>query len=671
MATPISNKHLPAGLMESKVRVVVRIRPFLQSEMDPSGKEPLPCVSSVMQEDGSSHGVDVHLQDQFTSRNECYRLDFFYGQDSEVGQIFNRDVSRLLPGVLRGDNATVFAYGATGSGKTYTMQGTDEHPGLMPLTMSSIMSMCEMHGYLLDISYYEVYLDRCYDLLEPKMKEVSVLEDRDGKIQLKGLSQIPIRSIEEFRQVFSQGIQRRKVGHTGLNDVSSRSHGILMVSVSKTEGLNTSLVGKINLIDLAGNEDNRRSCNDGIRLQESVKINQSLFALSNVIYALNSNQARIPYRESKLTRILQDSLGGTSRALMIACLNPASYQEAVHTVSLAARSRQIVNYVAPGRKQETPREKVDMEAKLRAWLESKGKTKATPVSSAKKVTSFKSSGRVKLANKMPSDLRGRKLFEPQTAGPLRETAEDNCSTNFSAIVQIPESQKEKVFLESSSSMTSVSMDCCVFSEAVLYLKDDDGYKCMETTHHNKEVEVANESNFWMPLTAIVDQFMDKENLMSPTATIQMRAQQSPSRNVLSPVNTNISGSILEDTPHKPQANEVPRHSKAAAVTVPRVLNHDDDDDEALREGTPLDKFHAQGSSLKNSLIKGYLKLLNTASREELMGLKGIGQKRADYILNLREQSPQPIKTLYDLEKIGMSSKQVEGMFKRAARSFFT
>ncbi|CAN6442591.1 unnamed protein product [Victoria cruziana] len=667
MATPISNKHLPAGLVESKVRVVVRIRPFLQSEMESSGKKLLSCVSSVEQEDGSSHGVNVHLQDQFTSRNECYRLDFFYGQDSEVGQIFNRDVSCLLPGVLRGHNATVFAYGATGSGKTYTMQGTDGHPGLMPLTMSSIMSMCEKHSYLVDISYYEVYLDRCYDLLEPKMKEVSVLEDKGGKIQLKGLSQIPIRSIEEFRQVFSQGTQRRKVGHTGLNDVSSRSHGILMISVSKTEGLSTSLVGKVNLIDLAGNEDNRRSCNDGIRLQESVKINQSLFALSNVIYALNSNQARIPYRESKLTRILQDSLGGTSRALMIACLNPASYQEAVHTVSLAARSRQIVNYVPPGRKQETPREKVDMEAKLRAWLESKGKAthNSTPVSSAKK-TLFKSSGRVKLASKVTSDLKGRKLFESQTVGFFRETAEDGCSINFPATVQITESNKE-----TSSSMSTVSMDCCSFSEAAEYLKDDDGCKCMETTQYNKEVEVANERNFWMPLATIIDQFMDKENLMSPTATMKMRAHPSPSRNILSPVNMNISGTVLEDTPYKHQVNEVPCHPKATAVTVPEVLKHDADDDEALLEGTPLDKFHAQGSSLKNSLVKGYLKFLNTASREELMGLKGIGQKRADYILNLRKQTPQPLKTLHDLEKIGMSSKQVEGMFKRAARSFFT
>ncbi|WJZ92617.1 hypothetical protein VitviT2T_011602 [Vitis vinifera] len=244
-------------------------------------------------------------------------------------------------------------------------------------------------------------MDRCYDLLEVKAKEIAILDDKDGQIHLKGLPRVPISSMSEFYEVFSRGIQRRKVAHTGLNDVSSRSHGVLVISVSTPcdDGSGAVVTWKLNLIDLAGNEDNRRTYNEGIRLQESAKINQSLFVLSNVIYALNNNKPQVPYRENKLTRILQDSLGGTSRALMVACLNPGEYQESVHTVSLAARSRHISNSVPSAQKQDTPNVKVDMEAKLRAWLESKGKTK-----SAQRMRAFGSP----LMSKAPSSLSSLK-----------------------------------------------------------------------------------------------------------------------------------------------------------------------------------------------------------------------------------------------------------------------
>ncbi|KAI3985154.1 hypothetical protein MKX01_027240 [Papaver californicum] len=353
------------------VRVIVRERPFLDSEKD-SNSNPRSCISS---EYLSTNEVSVLLKDLQTSRKECYKVDSFYGQqDENVSQIFNEEICPLLQWIFQGSNATVFAYGATGSGKTYTMQGTDEVSGLMTLSMSSVLSLCEVSGCSAEISYYEVYMDRCYDLLEPKTKEISVLDDKDGQVQLRGLSTVPIRSMVEFHEVLSSGIQRRKVAHTGLNDVSSRSHGVLVIVVTKTctDGDDSTVTtGKLNLIDLAGNEDNRRSCNEGIRIQESGKISQSLFALSNVIYALNNNKHRVPYRESKLTRILQDSLGGTSRSLMVACLNPGEYQESVYTVS------HFCNYASSVQNPETPKVKVVMEEKLRAWLESKGKTKST------------------------------------------------------------------------------------------------------------------------------------------------------------------------------------------------------------------------------------------------------------------------------------------------------
>lgn len=124
----------------------------------------------------------------------------------------------------------------------------------MPLALSKVLSICQSTGSTAEISYYEVYMDRCYDLLEVKTKEISILDDKDGQLHLKGLSRVSVNSMTEFQEIFSRGIQRRKVAHTGLNDVSSRSHGVLVISVSTLLGDDSkaALTGKLNLIDLAG-----------------------------------------------------------------------------------------------------------------------------------------------------------------------------------------------------------------------------------------------------------------------------------------------------------------------------------------------------------------------------------------------------------------------------------
>lgn len=134
------------------------------------------------------------------------------------------------------------------------LQGNAENLGLMPLSMSTILQLCQSTGMIAEISYYEVYMDRCYDLLEIKEKEITILDDKEGQIHLKGLSRVPVNSMKEFQEVFLRGVYRRKVAHTGLNDVSSRSHGVLVIAIS-TPGDGDSggvVIGKLNLIDLAG-----------------------------------------------------------------------------------------------------------------------------------------------------------------------------------------------------------------------------------------------------------------------------------------------------------------------------------------------------------------------------------------------------------------------------------
>ncbi|KAJ0087970.1 hypothetical protein Patl1_31870 [Pistacia atlantica] len=616
----------------SKVRVVVRVRPFLSQEISAKKGDPRSCISVLDKESESCTEVTVHLKDPNTIRNETYQLDSFFDQtDDTVSKIFYSEVNPLIPGVFYGCNATVFAYGATGSGKTYTMQGTDEKPGLMPLAMSTILSMCQRTGSTAEISYYEVYMDRCYDLLELKAKEIAILDDKDGKIHLKGLSRVPVSSMTEFQEVFSRGIHRRKVAHTGLNDVSSRSHGVLVISVftPRLDDSGAPFTGKLNLIDLAGNEDNRRTCNEGIRLLESGKINQSLFALSNVIYALNNNKPRVPYRESKLTRILQDSLGGTSRALMVACLNPGEYHESVHTVSLAARSRHISNSVPSAQKVETPTVKVDMEAKLRAWLESKGKTKSSqrmaafaspfqgkaPTSSAKKTMNYSSTKVKASTNQGTSIAKDRDLCGPFRNLFVSEGLSDSCSENLISSV-----------LNNTEEM-SVGTDG-ISSEST------------DVPAEEKATTIINSS----PICE------------------RIAAWQSPLRKALSPVNFNVNPKHHEELSSADYLCPVLEPKTPSTPFTLTCANN------KFQPVTPLEKFGALSTSLKCSLIQEYIDFLNTASREELLELKGIGPKLADYICELRETNP--LKSLSDLQNIGLSSKQVYNLFNKTAKGIF-
>ncbi|KAK8561786.1 hypothetical protein V6N13_149064 [Hibiscus sabdariffa] len=606
----------------SKVRVVVRVRPFLPQEITARNGNSKSCAFLLDHQDNdSSDEVSVHLKDPNTSRNECYRLDSFFSQeDDNVRRIFYREVNSLIPGIFHGFNATVFAYGATGSGKTYTMQGTEEHPGLMPLAMSTVLSICKSTGCIAEISYYEVYMDRCYDLLELKAEEISILDDKDGCVHLRGLSRVPINSMSEFHEVFSRGIQRRKVAHTGLNDVSSRSHGVLVIAVSTPcdDGSRPFLMGKLNLIDLAGNEDNRRTCNEGIRLQESAKINQSLFALSNVIYALNNKLPRVPYRESKLTRILQDSLGGTSRALMVACLNPGEYQESVHTVSLAARSRHISNVVSSAQKLQTPKEKVNMEAKLKAWLESKGKTK-----SAQRMGPFAP----RFMAKTPSSIHSLKKLDYNSSCKTKNSTKDNPSN----------AKARDISLATRNLFNYGGVDV----EEIM----------LESTMNLAEETSSKEE------TRTVEKSVDTIDL-SPVNE-RKTAMQSPLRKVLCPISSNI---IPESIKEHSSKDQIPLSYEPKSPQSPSTIFGTN---QFQTVGTPLDKLGAWSSNLKSSLIQEYVEFLNTASRDELLGLKGIGSKMAEYIIELRETSP--LKSLGDLEKIGLSSKQVHNLFSKAAK----
>ncbi|VFQ97488.1 unnamed protein product [Cuscuta campestris] len=496
--------------------------------------------------------------------------------------------------------------------------------------MESILSIRQSTRSTVSISYYEIYMDRCYDLLELKNKEVAILDDKDGKVHLKGLAEVEVSSMKGFYEVFCVATQRRKVAHTNVNDLSSRSHCALVISVSTPGHENSGdlITGKLNLIDLAGNEDNKKTCNEGIRLQESAKINQSLFALSNVIHALNNSQLRIPYRESKLTRVLQDSLGGTSRALMISCLNPGEYQESVHTVSLAARSRHISNSLTSARK-ETPKVKVDMEAKLRAWLDSRGKTKSAqkPKVYASPLTSKTPNSLIKRVDVHPSSSKA-KLFSNQGASNLKQRTPD---VTFRSLIS-----SGHRFVSATEALNLA--DARRNTEKNLEVSEDRGQGLDDSKSDDqvaRDEKIANVESV--------------NPIRPPPPFMKGNAFQSPPRKALSPIHTNISIESIS-------ANK-------RNVSLTDLKNNVDSTLQVLR--TPLEKINAQSSNLKSFFAEEYIEFLNTASREELLEIRGIGNKLADYILELREGSP--LKTLNDLEKLGLSLKQVKNLFGNAAK----
>jgi kinesin family protein 22 len=246
----------------------------------------------------------------------------------------------------------------TGAGKTHTMQGTAKEPGIIPRCVDWLMKRYlqkkkhaeatnQVNLFTVTVSYFEIYNEKAYDLLELKDRELEIRQDANKNIVVSNLTEIPIVSYSQFAELYERGCQNRSTASTKLNLQSSRSHAIVTLKIHQREDNPPyrALLSKLHLIDLAGSEDNRKTENTGLRMMESSNINSSLLALGKVVTALNEKQSHIPYRESKLTRILQDSLGGNSLSIIIANVAPGQtyYHDTSNTLRFAAKSKEIIN----------------------------------------------------------------------------------------------------------------------------------------------------------------------------------------------------------------------------------------------------------------------------------------------------------------------------------------
>ncbi|NXG80062.1 KIFC3 protein, partial [Baryphthengus martii] len=327
--------------LKGNIRVFGRVRPITKE--DGEGPE----AASVVTFDADDDAV-LHLLHK--GKQVSFELDKVFPPQASQEEVF-QEVRALVTSCIDGYNVCIFAYGQTGAGKTYTMEGTAANPGInqraLQLLFSEVRGKAADWDYAISVSAAEIYNEALRDLLgkEPQEKlEIKLCPDGSGQLYVPGLTEFRVQSVEDINKVFEFGHVNRATECTNLNEHSSRSHALLIITVrglDRSTGLRTT--GRLNLVDLAGSERVGRSGAEGSRLREAQHINKSLSALGDVIYALRSRQGHVPFRNSKLTYLLQDSLSGDSKTLMMVQVSPAekNTSETLCSLKFAERVRSV------------------------------------------------------------------------------------------------------------------------------------------------------------------------------------------------------------------------------------------------------------------------------------------------------------------------------------------
>ncbi|XP_051652902.1 kinesin-like protein KIF7 isoform X2 [Manacus candei] len=351
------------------VRVAVRVRPLLPREALRGHR---PCLR------GDAATGEVSLG------RRRFRFAAVLPEAAGQAAVYRACVQPLLRAFFRGFNATVFAYGQTGSGKTYTIGEAsvasinEDEQGIIPRAMAEAFRLIDENDlidYTVRVSYLEVYKEEFRDLLQvdTASKDIQIREDDKGNIVLCGVKESEVEGLDEVLSLLEMGNTAKHTGATHINRQSSRSHTIFTVTMEQRRGAGRLplhhrppsvpaagqvLVSKFHFVDLAGSERIVKTGNTGERLKESIQINCGLLALGNVISALGDPRRKtthIPYRDSKITRILKDSLGGNAQTVMIACVSPSSsdFDESLNTLNYANRAQNIQNKAVVNCRKET------------------------------------------------------------------------------------------------------------------------------------------------------------------------------------------------------------------------------------------------------------------------------------------------------------------------------
>lgn len=279
--------------------------------------------------------------------------DHIFDPEKANSNVFDTVVKPIVESAVNGFNGTVFAYGQTSSGKTHTMMGTPSEPGIIPLAvgyMFDAIANTSGREFLLRVSYLEIYNEKVNDLLDPLKKDLKLREDNNGLVQVLDCKEEVTNGPEYMLEIMKWGDKNRRTGQTDMNERSSRSHTIFRITIESREATSEAdgaiQVSQLNLVDLAGSERASQTNATGERFKEGTHINLSLSTLGLVIKQLSEaagTEKYINFRDSKLTRLLQASLGGNAMTVMICAVTPASIDETQCTLSFASRAKSVKN----------------------------------------------------------------------------------------------------------------------------------------------------------------------------------------------------------------------------------------------------------------------------------------------------------------------------------------
>ncbi|VAI06841.1 unnamed protein product [Triticum turgidum subsp. durum] len=347
---------------EANVQVVLRCRPLSVEEQKANVQSAVSCNDTKRE-------VTV-LNSLFKQADKTFTFDKVFGPKSQQRAIYDHAVAPIVDDVLEGYNCTVFAFGQTGTGKTYTMEGemmqqVGELPasaGVMPRAVRHIFDILKAQKavYSMKVTFLELYNEEITDLLASedqsrfpedrhKRPTISLMEDGKGGSVIRGLEEIVVYSPGEIYSLLQHGSTRRRTADTALNMQSSRSHSVfsiyIHVKVTTTGNQELMKYGRLNLVDLAGSESIARSGAKEVRAREAGELNKSLLTLGRVITALVEDSVHVPYRDSKLTRLLRESLGGKAKTCIIATVTPSVHclEETLVTLDYAYRAKSIRN----------------------------------------------------------------------------------------------------------------------------------------------------------------------------------------------------------------------------------------------------------------------------------------------------------------------------------------